>query len=315
MYNEEQKRRFIADMGFSESMLKFALQLFYSTEKYEEQWGKDICYATKEELAPVVNAISSMRSSAQHTRVNMLRKYVIWCKENGIQNVSDAVFIVAPDNTSKIRKQTVSGPIELSMFLDAIFPAVSAHSISILFRCYYWLAFSGVKEQDVFDVKKEDIDFGKMLIRFNGDEFPLYKESVETFHLAVNLKTFWYKHKTHKEAHEMQRIDSEYLLSATEGVIKPTYAKAFMYKQNLKALKNKTTAKDLSYIHVFLSGVFYRKYELERAIGEAFTYVDFLDVAEMASGDSWGNKLQKTKNRIARLYFEDYNVWKNVFNI
>ena len=323
MYNEEQKQRFISDMQFTDDMRVFVTRVFVSLQKYEEAWGADVCTRSVEELRPVINELAGLRSSAAHTKINVIRKYFSWCKNNGIPDVTDAAFQLSPDNTDNIRSQLISGPLAMELFLSKIFRPISDHEVSILFRCFYWFLFSGIRESDAIYVKKHDIDFQSMLIHFNGDDYPIYKEAIDTIRLALELREFYYYHSLYTERKEITRMNSEYIMSASESILSLHYVKTYTNKKKRKAAEKGEENIDLTFDHAFLSGIFYRKFELERAIGAPFTYEDFLDVVEFVTRDSKYSEKAKTtpgritsmKNRMARHYLEDYNTWKRVFSV
>ena len=321
MYNEEQKQRFITDAQFTEDRRLFAESLFASLEKYENAWGADVCTRSEEELQPVINELSGIRTSALHTRLSLLKLYVTWCRNNGVPGVTDAVFHVSPDHSEKIRSQMISGPLALQKFLDALFRPVSDHDISVVFRCFYWLVFAGVKERDVLSVKKGDVDLNSMLIRFNGEEYPIYKEAVEAFRLATELETFYYYHSLYKNRIEMPRADSEFLMVGREGVFSMRYVNSYVLRHRRAAEKDVKVK--LSFDHTYLSGIFYRKFEEERASGSPLTYEDFLDAVDILtkgtkySEKSFGTpkKMKQMKIRLAKMYLEDYITWKKVFSV
>lgn len=311
MYNEGIKLRFIAHMGFSGAQYKFAVTLFNSLQKYEEQWGCDVCAVSEDKLSNAINEISSLRSSSLHTRINILRSYARWCIENNIPGATDTAMRVYPDNSYKIKTQMVSGPTELALYLDILFPPVSDLEVSILYRCYFWLAFSGMKQEDILKVKKSDINFNDMLIHFNGDDYPIYNGAINAFRAAIDAKYFRYWNKLLNRMIEIQRGCDDYLMASSGRVITPENIKSQISRRAKQAFQTGEARTCVSYIHAYLSGVFFRKFEMERAIGERYTYEDFLDIVDMNSHA----KRQADRNKAARMYLEDYNTWKNAFNI
>lgn len=83
-----------------------------------------------------------------------------------------------------------------------------------------------------------------------------------------------------------------------------------------EALKSQKTELQLSFYRIWLSGLFYRMYERERA----GVPVDFSDAAvNFMNGKTYAlsgrEKIEHKQNRIEREYMEDYQRWKLAFSI
>ena len=87
-------------------------------------------------------------------------------------------------------------------------------------------------------------------------------------------------------------------------------------KRLTEAFKNGKTQQQLSFYRIWLSGLFYRMYEMERAGIPA----DFSETAiQEMSGKTYSLEgratLRQKQNRKAKDYMDDYQRWKLAFSI
>lgn len=325
MYNEEMKSKFICGFSTSESRRHAAVVMFNAIEPYEKRWGADICTRTKEDLEPVVSEITGLRQNSKKLRMSILQAYIKWCVKNNITGVREDIFLIESNQLSveKIKKQTVANPQHLQMYLDYVFEAESEKTVACIYRGYYWLAYSGMAQKHVLNVRKEDVDLKDMLIRYQNREYPVYREAVRAFDDCMHLDKFKFIHPnfSDKEIYK-ERPESDKLL---QGTGKSESIKAFRVEVSRReknprgkiAVGNKQTDLNLSFFRVWLSGLFYRTYEAER-VGMP---VDFMAAAEeFMEGktyklDSGRNLIGAKQRQLASDYLEDYNRWKEAYSI
>ena len=110
MYNEEQKRDFLNQYSKSKSGLEAYARAFNAMQKYEEEWGADLCTRTKEELEPAVNSVLGVRSQGKGARMALYKAYVQWCLENGVEGACDGMMYVDISDAKKMVEQMVTAP-------------------------------------------------------------------------------------------------------------------------------------------------------------------------------------------------------------
>lgn len=327
MYNEELKEKFIADFNTTTGRRTAARTLFKGLEKYEEEWGADFCTRSREEITPVVGQLVGFREGSQKTRLSILKAYVKWCIQNNVEGAHDELSGIEDFGLDKLKHQMVSSPQHLQRFLNSILEPEVEDTIDNVFRCYYWLAFSGVKEEDALKITSDNVDLTSMVVEYEGQLFPIYREAVPALKRCVEQESFRFKHPNY----EMQkpRLAGNQLLRGlynkkTDGKTSDTIGLRveMSKKQRKRKFRDKydeDTSLDLnlSYYRVGLSGLFYRTYEAER-MGMP---PDFMDAAErFMQGktyklDSGRNKIGARQRRIAGEYRADYNRWKEAYSI
>ena len=327
MYNEDFKNRFIQDISDSYSYRRLCKTIFDDTEKAENSWNADICTRSPEELEPVLNDILGLRKSGHISRLNVLRRYFKYCMDAGYPGAGDAIERVVISNVDKIRRETVSGPLGMQRYLNKYFEQESEQTMANVYRLYYWLAFAGMPEEEIFNVRVSDVDLSYGVIRHNGEEYPIYTEAYPAVRNAMELTRFLYKHPGYTKNTYKERINSDKLLrgiKTTTNVTEDSSAgrslKSNIYRIFKLKSKQGTNGVMLSFSHAALSGLFYRKYELEDKQKQPYTYEDFLDAAADAMHDTHKDtvpesELRRKRKRTAISLLEDYEAWKCAFNL
>lgn len=326
MYNTEIKTRFITEVITSASRRNLVTVMFNALEPHEKAWGADICTRNKEELQPVVSELVGFRTKSQRARMSALKAYVRWCIQNQIEGACDELFLIDELGLDKLKRQMVANPQHLQRYLNCICDAESEETVGCIYRCFYWLAYGGMQEEDVFDVVESDVNLEDMVVRHGGNEYPIYREAIPAFKNCVNLRQFRYKHANYSADKVVfkERASGNMLL---RGISESKSIKAVRVEMSRRAKNPKfmsITDKDdksldlkLSFYRVWLSGLFYRTYEAERAGMPA----DFLAAAEQFMEgktyklDSGRNLIGAKQRQLASDYLEDYNRWKEAYSI
>ena len=326
MYNTEIKTRFITEFSTSTARRHAATVMFNTLEPYEKKWGADFCTRSKEELQPVVSELVGFRTSSKKLRLTILKEYVRWCIKNQIDGAWDELFSIEELGLEKLKRQMVANPQHLQRYLNCICDAESEETVGCIYRCFYWLAYGGMKEEDVLDVVESEVDLTDMVVRHNGNEYPIYREAIPAFKNCVNLREFRYKHANYAADKVVfkERASGDMLL---RGISESKSIKAVRVEMSRRAKNPKFKSLEdesdksldlkLSFYRVWLSGLFYRTYEAERAGMPA----DFLAAAEeFMEGktyklDSGRNLIGAKQRQLANDYLEDYNRWKEAYSI
>ena len=93
-------------------------------------------------------------------------------------------------NVVDVLENMVSDPGGLQSLLDRLFYPERELRIDCIYRCYYWLAFAGFKLDDVFKINIADVDLESMVVHFEDEEYPIYKEALPAFKNASTLNAF-----------------------------------------------------------------------------------------------------------------------------
>lgn len=320
MYNQELKERFISELNVSDNRKKQIRVLFSSIERFENEWNADLCTQKAVVLKDALTQITGARVSSYLDRMLYLKKYVSWCVDNNVPNACYEVFKIKELGNDKLKSQTVSSPMHLKMYLDALFSNDVEGSVGCIYRCYYWLAFSGIKDSDALNIKAKNVDFKKMAVVYNGIEYPIYGEAAETFKKCVSAKRFRVENPnaSAKIITYKDRAPGDLLL---RGLSQPKNTTA--YRVEISRRKKKMSDKNieilnelnLSYSTVYLSGIFCRAREKE-VVGITPDFTE--DAVRFMSGKEYTsatgvNEEEVWRKRIAKRYLKDYNRWKDAY--
>lgn len=316
MYNEDLKKRFVRDYTGSLNTANVAATVFNAVEKYETEWNADLCTRSTEELQPVIDEIVGLRSRSKWMTLTILKEYVKWCIAMKVPGACDGMLHIEAVGLDKVRHQMVSSPLHLQRFMDSIFDSESDETIDNIYRCYFWMAYGGIDEDDTILIRNEDVDFSEMIIRYKTISVPIYREALPAFRNAVNLTSFVYKHPNYSKTIRRDRVPGDTIMRGIKAVTKTFTMRATLSKRNIKAVEEEKTDMQLSFYRVRMSGLFYRIYEMERA-GIA---PNFSDAAlRVMDGKTYSlkgrEKIEHKQNRIERDYMEDYQRWKLAFSI
>lgn len=323
MYNESQKRAFIKAHTNSEKSAAKIEQIFSWFEPHEKKWGMDLSLQSAENLQPVVNELTGVRSKSTELILIILKEYVKWCGRNGYE-VSNGIYDVRVITIDKIQKQMVASPLHLKLKLDEFFDETGKETVDITYRVFLWMAFAGLEDQDAIRVTRDCVDLEHLCIYFEGHKYEIYKDAIDDFEKACSLTSFQYNHPNYtirRDRAEGNNIMRGFRSPTVDlKTIRPIINKRFAAKDaknDSKENKDRQTSR-ISYRRIYLSGVFYREYEQERA-GFPVDFSAF--VAESVARKEKTKKYTVTKTRtlntitntLEREYFADYEKWKCAF--
>lgn len=316
MYNENLKFEFInSKVNNSESHRNSLTSIFKKTGKIESKFEKDIYEMDEDEIAEVVRAFTSIRVVSRESRVSIIRDYILWCKEQGLNVSESALMFDARKISSDARAYkniSVTGPEDLQAFLDAVFDKEDRETVDNTYRCMYWVAFAGCKEEEIDSINKSCVDLNDKSFTVNGNKYPIYKEGFKSFKNCYELDTFIYNHPNYTKDFRFPRCDGEYLFRGVKSTQSLEIMRRIVNTKNRKAIKEGRTTKKISYSRIFLCGIFYRMHQLE-LIGYR---PDFSKIVDYIVGDKEykldGSTVTQAvkRRRLARDYENDYNLWK-----
>lgn len=311
MYNEELKEKYIEERTTTNKQREACRSLFNLCSGFEDQWNADLCTKTSDELSRMVEHLVGLRYHSIIPRLVTLKDYVRWCIANGVNGACDGMLMVEPNKEGRIREVMVSGPDHLQKCFDGIFDKEDLKTVDSIYRCYYWLAFAGMKESDAVLVKKIDVDIDNMVVNFNGVQYPIYRESIQAFRNAIECKGFEYHHPNYSKTVLRHRVDKTYLLSGVRSLPTPTTLRVEISKR--AGSKNGHFAP--SFHRIWLSGFYFRAFLAEKC-GQKTSFIqaaeNFME-GKTYKQDPSRNTLEIRKRRIAKNYQLDYERWKNAF--
>ncbi len=316
MYNPMLKERFIADYSDKESMQAMARGFFELFEEYETKWAADLCTRSAEEIEPIVNKMIGMRRGSKYSRMNVLSMYLKWCVEHQVPGAKDTRGEIVVSRDDNMRRGTVANPAHLQWYLNQLLRPESEDTIDNVLRCYYWLAYGGATEDEALGVKISDVNFTTMTVKCSGyKEIPIYREALPAFRSCTELTQFRVVLPHYKKDSFRDRAPGDLLLRGIKPEINHSAFRVPMSNKTKAAVEAGKTDLRLSYFRVFISGVFYRTYELERA----GMPIDFKKIASSQLQVIDRSKLTKPQNAKtrrtlkAREFQYDYECWKRVY--
>lgn len=314
MFNEEVKSRFLESYTESITMAQNCSYLFEACEKYESEWGADLCTMDKDSLQEMVDSLAGMRVHTNQVQIGFLKDYVKWCIENDIPGACDGMLKIQEVGLDGIRKHMVSSPLHLQMYLDEVCLSEDKRSVDNTYRCFYWLAYAGMLEADILNMRVRDVDLENMVVRCDGINYPIYREALQSVKNCVKLNMFTQYHTLFQR--DVPRIDGDLLLRGVKSNPTPVKMRTKLSRLSKEKLANGDTKLQLSYLRVWLSGVFYRAYERER-LGIEISFRDvaiqFTRAKTNGDIDTSDAKVQKAIGRTANMYLNDYKRWKLAF--
>ena len=313
MYNEKVKHQFMREqIEATPWKLNLCESIFNITEKYEEEWGADLCTKASEDLQPMINQMTGLRARSKWAKLIMLKDYVKWCIATGVDGACTGMLDIETTGLDKVRQQTVASPKHLQRYLDTICEPAEMKATDNIYRCYYWLAYAGMEEEDILNVKCSDVDFKNLIVRYEKKYtvVPIYPEGLVAFHNCVELDQFLYIHPNYTKDVWKDRAAGNTLI---RGIKSATTAKALRVELSRRSKKNsEKTPLKLSYYRVWLSGIFYRMYEQEViGIPPDFNSIVYQQMEGKTYKLSSGRNTIEAKHRqLVRDYEEDYERWK-----
>ena len=311
MYNRDLKFRFVQQRNKSRDDERLCYLIFRRTEQFEKKWGADICTKSVEDVQPVLELICG--KTGDWSRLYILKDYCRWCLYDiKFPGAKDGILRAKVTGIDIIRKQMVASPLDLQRCLDKIYRPETEKTVDNVFRCFFWLAFCGVPEDEYFDVTSGDVNLVDMTIVHNNNEYALYRESFASVRNCATLSSFALIHPLHSDITIKPRGGGDRLLRG--------YGKSNSLNNIRSAIsqsvKKQGGERTISYNRVWLSGVFYRIHEDEIVTGAPrFDGLldDFMRGKEYKLGPGRTSPMTVRKEKL-NLFKQSYDRWKLAFN-
>lgn len=317
MYNDDQKESFIGQYTQHSSTQRVIRVLFGQLEKYERKWGRDISEkGLDSDLCLALEDSLGVRTASRRTMLTLLQSYIRWCVDVGIPNVSTEILGLTVDciGIERVKLLYVANPTHLELQLDRLFPPISEETSSILCRCFCWLAYAGMKEEDILKVKRSDINLRTGIVRHKNCEYPIYREGASAIDNCSNLDSFIVPFCGRNKRSE--RVDSDIVMRGVRSLPSVKSIRVELSRTGIRHFEKTGEEIRLSHARLWLSGMFYRMYERECA---GFL-VDFSDVILDKigfDGDNLSPDRSKVLTKYRRVRSEmqrDYDNWKKAFH-
>lgn len=312
MYNEELKTKFIRERTTSLDVARGYESIFKRIGKFESQFDSDYSTWDCDRLNDVLKNIVGLRKSTNLVQLSMLKEYVKWRINNDIDGTNDYIFSINDVGVDKFKEVTVPNPGYLQRYLDILFDPESMKTNSNTTRFYFWMAFSGADEEDIFKIRRSDVDFNKMVIKNTEKDilYPIYIESLNCMHNCADLNSFLYTNKNYTNPIIRKRVDGDILIRGVRSIPGIKTMRADISKK-VKALYSETKMRP-TYSSIRLSGIFYRAYYDEMSgIEPDFKPIVLNDIdgKEYALESRRLTENQLIKKKIKE-YNDDYIRWK-----
>ena len=317
MYNETQKRKFILAYTKSANTASMAETVFNVTEEFEQKWDADICTKDMDDLLPAITKVACLRIRSNDIRYSVLKTYGRWCREQGIDGALDALenIDIRKVGFDKIREQTVRDPNNLQEYLNVICEREDRQATDNIVRCYCWLAYSGVEEEDIIKIKCSDVDLDNMIVHYESGiwQIKIYDEAFAAFKNCVELDKFLFinpRFETYRE-----RVPGDTLVRGVNDL--PTTSSMRVELSRKAKRHDEELNVKLSYKRIRMSGIFYRTLMDEKnGIEPNFkTLVHYERKGKKYNLSNSRNTQSSKLMELERNYLSDYERWKVAWGI
>lgn len=318
MYNQELKNEYL-QAASNPSVARVA---FNAIQPYEVIYGGDVCTMSEDDLTSVLNALdTSSTESYTKRKVFAIRNYREWCVKNGVPGAvceqkedEDRKQKADPTIVRKIRSETVSCPAHLQQCLNKIFRPESDQTVDDIYRAYCWMAYAGIRDEDLLKIKTGQIDLRKMVIHYGMWDLPIYREAVPAFVNAVELDVLNFEHPIYRSVSQRPRVDGDEVFRTFKRTSLGIIDSAINKKCDAAIKKelgenNKSNIIRISRMRLRRSGIFYYGHEEELKTG---TQYDFVKTASMLRGEDPNTVSASTRQR-ARILRAQYLDWKTAW--
>lgn len=326
VYNEELKNRFILETCSTSNMKSLFTNVFHLVGEEEEKLGADVCTWNEEQLRVMLERLSGFRAYSSKNRENLLKRYIAWCINTGVDGASGAIFGIETDGIASVRQKTVSGPEHLQRCLDSFLAPEQDKTADNVLRGYCWLSFSGMADDEIVDVRTTDVDLEALVVRSGNKKYPIYREAIPCMRILRELSCFKYFHDGYENDFTWRvRPDGDKLLRGLRSA-EPSILgiRSRLSDKSVSAFNKGAADVKISAYRIWISGEFYRMYQKER-MGDTvdFTYLACRGIeTREKNGKPYKLEAERGKrsvdnkiNELARNYLEDYNRWKLAYSV
>ncbi len=265
MYNAEQKKRFIRDFTVNKNIGEIASRMFASFESYENEWGADLCTKDAEALYPAFEQFAGIREISQRMPLEILHAYVRWCLDHDIPGACDGGLQIGGLGLRKMATHTVKSPMHLQQYLNAICVPEDLLTVDNNIRSFLWLAYAGMASDDIFRVRKGDVDLANLRVECGENSFVFCAEGLPAIRNSTTLDSFRYVHPEYPDKDNIfiPRVPGDLILRGWKAQPNARSFTTMIGKYSGNAIEAGKTKLRLNYYHTWLSGLFYRTWQNE----------------------------------------------------
>lgn len=317
MYNANQKQEFILQFTKSPTVAKQSESIFNKIGEIEKKHGADMCFISDPDtVLEIAQCVSGSRVNGNKWKLNMLKGYIEWCSKR-YDNVELALMNISQEdiNISYIENHMASDPNDMKDYLDAFLRPDEKLTMDIVYKCVLWLAYAGIKEEKIIDIKTDDVNLELVgdifYIIYDDKVYPVPEVALDTFTKCVQLTAFNYEYNLNTKL--KPRVSGN-------GLLRGIKAQSNNYHAFIERITRKASdagiQRRITYTNAMYSGFFYRMYALELI---SKVDVDFRDEARRFIGDkvykvdSTKSTQESIKGQMIKQLEEDYRIWKVAF--
>jgi len=317
MYNESRKELYIREYSSNIKTQNALATAFNAIEPYEVEYGKDLCAFNAHELTESLPKVSGVRYITHVERLGLYRRYVRWCIANQFPDACDSIEHYQADNHEKLRQRFISGPAHLQHVLNAMFLSEDENTMDNVYRAFFWLTFSGMYPDDILRVRRDEVNLARMTVEFAGDEYPIYRESIIALEKCKTRDTFFViRERPGRQPQKilMQRFEPTLLICGVRAMPGMREITQRISNKSRAARQQGKTDMQLTPQRAWLSGLFYRAFELERfGIAPDFYSTVVRYISHKGNLDVEDRQVKKYMKECANSYMHDYEIWKALF--
>lgn len=315
LYDPYRKIWFMEEYASTKNSMDVLYSFFNIIGRYEKEIDKDLSLMTTEELKTAFSRLGATKITTRMNHLNFVRAYRRWCEQNRFPITDVDLKRLSIIETDIIRKRYVKSPGALQQYLDIVVPDLESKQSDRLFRGVMWLAYSGILMEKADKVRCSDVDIDNRRIRFEGENYPLYEESIPVMRFLATSDTILYDHGNYKI--ERKRVEGDTLLRGIRGTPDAKWFMSEFNRRAAKKVKDGETNIRLNYYTVLNSGRFYREWHLESSLNRTnFRRYAEIDMSSDPERVNKGEALYKRSviNKTEGLSRE-YVSWRLAFDI
>lgn len=321
MYNPDRKQAFIRDT-VSELPSDAGLQekLFLLSEPYEIAAGADLGEMTGSVLMRTVYEMlrrmfpGNNRKTAEErkTAMEVLRRYGKWNVEHHLWTASFELRQLEDPVRIRYRYQFVSSPAHLKLYLDDLFPLDPEYAtLNDVYQSFFWLGFSGLPEDEAWNLTTDRMDFSTMTVKTDGGVYPLYAEAVPPLRNAVYSTSMRINHPGYKTVSMRDRVREDRVLRCFRVLAFHDFRNSITIGMK-KRHQGDFLTPYLNYRNVLYSGVFYRTL-LQEMSGARLDYDEIAVSAYLTDQSVNGSRTSSNFQTKRKNVMRDYGEWKDIF--
>lgn len=314
MFNQPFKEGFIKTAASKLYREKQLAALFRFTEQFETAAGKDLYEFERDELSAVARGITDGIQSAQQ-KISDLRAYLHYAELTGAARHDPAYDVLQVPDERALRSVYFANAFHLQTTLNAYYEPESAGSFDNLYRLVYWLAFAGVYENDLYCIRREDVDVETRIVTLDGRVYRLQKEALKCLAFCKASEYFCdvMSGAERQTRREHSRAPGNLLLRGSGARTSIDVLRATISRRNRVALAENCELHPLSYRDVWRSGLFTRAADRQMAgIPVDFAEVA-LEIARRKGANRGKGTIQRSASTGERVLRMEYERWKAAF--